>query len=187
MELTDADLSGLLAAVARRDGEALGRLMAACMGRVYGLALRITRDAALAEDIAQDVFVQVWHGAATFDRWRGAPMAWLVTICRSRALDALRRDRTLRRAHDGAEAEAVAAAPAAPDLQDLLAATRQHRALHAALAGLDPAQRQLIGLAYFQDLSHARLAEQLGLPLGTVKSRLRAALAALRDELPDAS
>jgi RNA polymerase sigma factor (sigma-70 family) len=183
--VVDADepfLRSCIAAVGRGDEAAFGALYDATLGRVYGLALRITRNAQSAEEVAEDAYWQVWRQALRFDPARGNAMAWLLTIVRSRALDSLRRDDEAT-AHP--EPETLIAADAAPegDPQDLLAATQRDRALHAALATLEPLPRQLLALAFFRGLTHEEIAAQTVLPLGTVKSHIRRALTTLKGRL----
>jgi RNA polymerase sigma-70 factor (ECF subfamily) len=176
-------LADLIARMARRDESALCALYDATVAKVYGVAVRILRVAAAAEEVVVDTFHQAWREAARFDLARGAPLAWLLTICRSRALDARRAaDRavahedpdSLRRA-DGHDVE--------DDPLDLLAALETRAALHAALTRLAPAQRQMLGLAFFRGYTHEEIAAHAALPLGTVKSQIRRALTALRREL----
>lgn len=178
-------LRGWIAAIARGDEHALGCLYDATLGRVYGLALRITRNAQAAEEVTEDVYWQVWRQALRFDPARGNAMTWLLTIARSRALDSLRRDDEAD-AHPEPETLIAAEAAHEGDPQDLLEATQRHEALHAALATLDALPRQLLALAFFRGLTHEEIAQQTALPLGTVKSHIRRALTALRGVLTPA-
>ncbi|HMV54253.1 MAG TPA: sigma-70 family RNA polymerase sigma factor [Rhodocyclaceae bacterium] len=181
----EATLRGWIAAVGRGDEQALGHLYDATLGRVYGLALRITRNAQAAEEVAEDVYWQVWRQALRFDPARGSAMTWLLTIARSRALDSLRREDEAD-AHPEPETLAGAEVAQEGDPQDLLAASQRNRALHAALETLDALPRQLLALAFFRGLTHEEIAAQTALPLGTVKSHIRRALTALRGVLaPD--
>lgn len=185
-------LAALLVRIARHDEgddqRALEALYRATVGRVYGMALRILRKAEDAEDATEEVFFQVWRQAARFDPARGRPLGWLLTLARSRALDQLRRrDPALihpePEALHGNEPEDEAEGR---DPQDLLVATRAHRSLHRALTALEPLPRELVALAFFRGLSHEEIASQTALPLGTVKSHIRRALAMLRAALsPD--
>jgi RNA polymerase sigma factor (sigma-70 family) len=177
----------LLRALIERMGEgneaALGQLYDLTVRRVYGLALRITRNADMAEEVAEEVFWQAWRQALRFDANRGNAMAWLMTMTRSRALDALRRTDD---AEPHPEPETLIAAEAAcdGDPQNLLEAVQRHHALHAALESLDALPRQLLSLAFFRGLTHEEIALQSALPLGTVKSHIRRALSALGKVLP---
>ncbi|WP_217808690.1 sigma-70 family RNA polymerase sigma factor [Derxia lacustris] len=183
----EAALCGLIARIVERDEQALAELYDATVGRVHGLALRIVRNAQTAEEVAEDTFWQVWRQAPRFDPERGSALAWLLTIARSRALDALRRVDRAECVADTAELAPADADPAvADDPQDLLAATRSGHVLHAALARLDALPRQLIALAFFQGLTHDEIASHTGLPLGTVKSHLRRTLLQLRKTLATA-
>lgn len=175
----EASLQARIARIVRQDEHALAELYDALAGRVYGLALRITRQVQTAEEVTEDAFWQVWRQAPRFDPTRGSVLSWILTIARSRALDALRR-------RDPAEAldeRYLADLEACSNPQDLLQAVQQHHRLHAALAGLDALPRQLLALAFFRGLSHEEIACQMKLPLGTVKSHIRRALLRLRELL----
>lgn len=177
--LADEQMAALLARIVHQDQRALERLYDATAGRVHGLVLRIVGRRALAEEVVEDTFWQVWRQAARFDAARGRPMTWLLAMARSRAIDALRREQ--RFVHDELPDDDVAdAATAAPPAQDLLEATRHHAAVHAALAALDARSRQLVALAFLRGLTHEEIAEQQQMPLGSVKSLIRRALLQLR-------
>jgi len=183
----DAPLAALLAAIVRQDEHALAALYRRLSGRVYALALRLTHNAATAEEVTEETFWQVWRQAPRFDAGRGPVEAWVLTMARSRALDALRG--LARQPAYGAAAsideQAERADAEAADPVEWLQATRQVDQLRAALEALDPPRRQLVALAFYRGLSHDEIARHTGLPLGTVKSHLRRALAALRGALPD--
>ena len=170
----------LLAVVARGDEQALATLYDRYDRVAYGLAYRILRDQALAQDAVQDAFLSVWRTAASFDPLRGKASTWLLTLVHRRAVDAVRRE-------DRRRAQPLDDAPiASGDATDETAELReQRRAVQAALAQLPPEQREALELAYSGGLSQSELAERLGVPLGTVKSRMFAALAKLRDLLGD--
>ncbi len=174
-------LAALVARVAAGDTRALEQLYGACIGRVYAVAFRIVRVHEAAEEVAEDTFVQAWRTARTYDPARGGPLAWLLTIARSRALDHLRRDEPFE-AHPDPDA-LRGAGEGAGDPLDLLAAFRDHRRLGEALRALQPGQRQLIALAFFRGLTHQEIAAQARLPLGTVKTSIRRGLATLRAAL----
>jgi RNA polymerase sigma-70 factor, ECF subfamily len=182
-------LAALLVRIARHDEgddeRALEALYRATAGRVYGMALRILRNAENAEEATEEVFFQVWRQAARFDPARGRPLGWLLTLARSRALDQLDQalihpePETLHGNEPEGEAEGR-------DPHDLLVATRAHRSLHLALTALKPLPREMVALAFFRGLSHEEIASQTALPLGTVKTHIRRALAILRAALsPD--
>ncbi len=184
-------LQAWLARIVRQDESALDALYRACVGRVYGLALRIVSNPAIAEEVTEDCFWQVWRQAPRFDPLRGSALAWLLTIARSRALDALRARRRVLANTVSADAlgEAIDALAEHSDTgfggshgdpHDLLDAVQTNQQLHQALAQLDAVPRQLVALAFFKGLTHEEIASQIGLPLGTVKSHLRRAMLAMR-------
>lgn len=181
-------LTALVGRVMLQDAAALSAMYQLLSGAVYAQLLRLTRQAPLAEELLEDVFWQVWRQAPRFDESRGPVRAWVMVMARSRALDALRRQRrnpVVAMDELPARAE-LDAAMVAGDPQDLLADAQAGSALHAALAGLDPLRRQLVSLTYFRGLTQQEVADHTGLPLGTVKSHLRRALAALRSTLSPA-
>jgi RNA polymerase sigma factor (sigma-70 family) len=184
VQTPDADpLVALFKRILCQDQKALATLYEMTIGRVYGLALRISRNEAAAEEIAEDVYLQVWKSAASYSQERGHPLAWMMVITRSRALDYLRRA-DIAESHP--EPETLANyAETDDDPQDLLLALQSGKALHAAVAKLPAVQRQLLALAFFQGLSHSEIAVHAHLPLGTVKTHLRQALLALRAKLAD--
>ncbi|MEO8039928.1 MAG: sigma-70 family RNA polymerase sigma factor [Betaproteobacteria bacterium] len=182
MTQREAALRTMIDDMRRREEAALRDFYDATIARVYGLALRITRTPESAEDVVAEVYHQVWRSADRFDAARGGVLTWLLTLCRSRAIDHLRR-------RDEAESHADPEALAAPgiddsrDPQNLLLAVERHSALYDSLAQLIPIQRQLLALAFFRGLSHHEVAEHLGMPLGTVKTHIRKALEVLRRAL----
>ena len=177
----EARLKTWIARVVEQDEAALGLLYDALIGRVYGLALRITAQAQTAEEVAGDTFWQVWRQAPRFDPARGSALAWVMTIARSRALDARR---AVARVELDTNPDLLAGIPAeAADIADLAASAEEGRRLHEALARLDPVPRQLVAMAFFRGLSHEEIAAELKLPLGTVKSHIRRALQRLRQWL----
>ena len=178
----DAHCCVWLAAIAQQDESALASLYDATLGRVYGLAFRITRKPEAAEEVVADVYLQVWRKAATYDAARGRALTWLLTICHSRALDQLRR-KDEAEAHPEPESLRPDLLEGDNDPLDLLQAIENQSAVYAALETLNPIQRQLIALAFFKGLSHQEAADQSGLPLGTVKTHIRRALEQLRQTL----
>lgn len=176
---TEANLGAWITQVVARNENALASLYDAMAGRVYGLALRITRNVQTAEEVVEDTFWQIWRQAPRFDPARGNAAAWMLTITRSRAIDALRRvDQAAGDAEAGERETDLADGP-----EELLASSQAGKQLNAALARLEPLPRQLVALAFFRGLSHEEIAMQTGLPLGTVKSHIRRALVRLRDTL----
>lgn len=179
--------------VTRQDEAAFTALYEACVGRVYGLALRITRNAAQAEDTTEDTFWQVWREAPRFDAARGTALSWILTIARSRALDSLRARDPAELVEDPGELLDAQHAQGTNGAQgvrndsplDLLSATQADHALHQALAQLDAQPRQLIALAFFKGLTHDEIANHTGISLGTVKSHIRRGLTTLKSLLGD--
>lgn len=179
----DRRLAASIAAMARGDTRALEALYRETVGRVYGLALRIVRVHEAAEEVAEDVFVQAWRTAGTYSPARGAPLAWLLTIARSRALDCLRRDEPALAHPDPEQLAVPGESGVADDPMDLLAACRAQVEVARALERLSPRERQLLALAFFRGLSHQEIAAHSGLPLGSVKTYIRRSLATLREML----
>jgi RNA polymerase sigma-70 factor (ECF subfamily) len=178
-----ARLAGLIVRMAASDQAALAAFHDATLARAWGLTLRIVREAALAEEVIGDAYFQAWRSAAQYDPAKSSPLTWLLMLCRSRALDALRAREPAQPHEDPHSLIDESAAPAAEDPLDLLTAASANRAVHAALAALSPDQRQMIALAFFRGLSHQEIATCTEVPLGTVKSQIRRALAALRSRL----
>lgn len=178
----EALLREWISGVVDQDQAALGQLYDCLVDQVYGLALRITRRVQSAEEVSQDTFWQVWRQAPRFDAERGSVKAWVMTIARSRALDALRQvDNNLCELEP--ETLDLIEVPAEQMPPDLLTAVQQGHRLQTALAGLEPLPRQLVSLAFFRGLSHDEIAASSGLPLGTVKSHIRRALQTMQQLL----
>lgn len=171
-------LLDLMAATARGDHKAFARLYQATSGRLFGLALAILRRRDLAEDTLQEAFTRIWRAAPSYDPSKGAPMGWLSTIVRNRALSALSR----RPAESAADDETLAAIPdLAPGPLERALASSDARALGHCLDTLDGDQKNSILLAFYQGLTHPELAAKLGRPIGTVKSWVRRGLLALKE------
>ena len=170
MRPPDADT--LPTRMAGGDQAALAELYDRYAGLVYGLALRIVRERADAEDVVQEVFAQAWRQAARWDRARGTAEAWICVMARSRALDRVRR-RTARRE----EPEESAPTPGRIPRHE------ENLAVRAALSGLSVDQRVALELAYYDGLTQVEIAERLGEPLGTIKTRMRTGMLRLREAL----
>lgn len=168
----------LLELVARGDEEALGELYDRYARATYGVAVRVLRDRRLAEDAVQDAFLDVWRTAARFGAGYDG-RAWIMVIAHRRAVDLVRREE-MRRTLPG---EAVAAACAGAD--ELAEQRQAALRVRCALGRLPECQRRLLELAYYGGLTQRELGERLGIPLGTVKSRMFGALALLRELLQD--
>lgn len=163
------------------DEGALAALYDRWSDRIHALAVHLLRDARDAEDIVEETFWQAWRGAARFDAARGSVGAWLLTICRSRALDRLRARR--RRPEATSLDDAPPAVDPAGDPMTSMVSKETGRIVRAALAELPAEQRQALELAYFKGLSQSEIAEQTGQPLGTIKTRVRLAMVKLREKL----
>lgn len=178
----DDTLIALIDRIARRDESALKALYDMASSKLYGLSLRVVGKHEWAEDVLQETFLQIWRSAGDYRASLSPPMAWLGLIVRSRSLDFLRR-RTAERAHLTDEIDDVMAdtmAGDSPNPMDVSLASQQAWALHQCLGQLENRQREVVSLAYLRDLSHSELAEQLKLPLGTVKTWIRRGLEQLR-------
>ena len=172
-----------VAAVGIRDGEAaLRELYDLTSSKLYGVALRVVGNRDWAEDVVQEAYLNIWRIAAEYRVSLSPPMAWMGVIVRSRALDFLRR-RVSQRADAGLELDDAISETVAgdsPNPMDTTQASEQAWALHECLRKLEARQREVVSLAYLRDLSHSELAEQLKLPLGTVKTWIRRGLEQLR-------
>lgn len=173
----------LVQRIAEGDPEALRELYGLYGKIVFGMAYRVLGDRQLAEDCTQDVFVALWRGARSYDAKRARVTTWLFTITRNTAIDIVRR-REVRRADPLPEDESTWATDTAPDAAEVAAAGAQAERIAAAMAELPRPQLEAVSLAYFDDLSHAEIAERLDLPLGTVKGRIRLGLERLRELAP---
>ncbi|TPE52630.1 sigma-70 family RNA polymerase sigma factor [Amaricoccus solimangrovi] len=179
--LPEAGDAELLARVARRDRTAFVALFDRFAARVKAFMMRGGASEADADEIAQDVMVQVWRRAETFDPERAAAATWIFTIARNRRIDILRR--TLRPAPD--PDDPLFQPEPEPDGYLRMNAAERERRIREGLAGLAEDQRAVLVAAFYDGLSHAEIAAKLGLPLGTVKSRIRLAFRHLRGALGD--
>lgn len=181
----------LVQRIVYQDEAAMAELYRAISGRVWRLALRLTQHAPTAEEVVEDVFWQVWRQAPRFDPARGAVLAWVLLITRSRSLDALRaaRRNPLHAAESWADDDAAQpeSAESADDALSICDGVQRAAQVQAALGALDPLRRQLVSLAFLRGCTQAEIAEQTGLPLGTVKSHLKRALAAMKAMLEAAT
>ncbi|UOG92758.1 MAG: sigma-70 family RNA polymerase sigma factor [Candidatus Thiothrix sulfatifontis] len=180
-----AELYPLLAQVQRGDQQALGNFYDATVGRVYAIALKVTANPALAEEIVSDVYWQVWRAAGSYSAERATPLAWLLMMAHSRAIDALRKESATTKQQVELSDDFEAADPDTPNPLDLTLAVEADSALQTALQLLDAPQRQLIALAFYRGMSHQEIAAHTGEPLGTIKTQLRRAQAILRAALAD--
>jgi RNA polymerase sigma factor (sigma-70 family) len=179
-----AVLAALVLRIVHQDESALGDLYRRLSSRVFRQASRLVRDIGTAEEVVEDVFWQVWRQAPRFEAGRGTVIAWVMQIARSRALDALRangRNPLLMALELDEEAHLPAAEEADPPW--LLDRATIGERVQGALTLLDPLRRQLVSLSFERGYSQPEIAEQMGLPLGTVKSHIRRALATMKTTL----
>lgn len=170
----------LLVGIARHDEASLAALYDRYHRLAFSLALRVVNDRGRAEDVVQDAFLSVWRKAGTFAEGRGSVKTWLTSIVRNRAIDLVR----ARRESDADdETVLLALRDGAPGVLEQVTAGLDRDLVHAAVQALPTEQQQAISMAYFEGRSHSEIAEITGLPLGTVKSRIRLAMSRLRDAL----
>src|SRR3954470_2878596 len=180
-ELAHLSDEAVLALIARADERALAELYRRFGRRAYGLAFRILRDDALAQDAVQEGFLSVWRGAGRFTAERSKPSTWLLTLVHRRAVDLVRREE--RRRTEPLPEEPEAAEATADEAEQL----NQRQTSRAALRQLPAEQREAIELAYYGAYTQSELAERLGQPLGTIKSRMFTGLARLRETLEESA
>ena len=173
----------LLARVARGDVDAFSDLYDRLANTLFSVAVRILGDTGTAEDVLQEVFVQIFDKASAYDPRLGKPLTWAITLTRNRAIDHLRVEQRGQRVFaewpketNGAEAEAARA-------DDALIGSERARDVRTALQALAPEQRQAIEMAFFRGLSQTEIATELNTPLGTVKARIRRGMLRLREAL----
>lgn len=186
-ERTATTDDALVHAMARGDADAMARLYDRWSAALFGLALRITREKADAEEVVVDAFAQAWRDASRFEAGRGSVGAWLAMIARSRALDLVRSSGRRQRLNDSAAIES-ADAPVGmgghfPSPGARVEDDERARKVREALDALPAAQRTTLELAYFEGLSQSEIADRLAEPLGTVKTRVRLGLRRLRELL----
>lgn len=178
----DTELIALLDRIALADEKALRALYELTSSKLYGVAVRVVSNREWAEDVLQEAFITIWRIAGDYKATLSPPMAWLGLVVRSRGLDFLRRRASGRadrmQALDDVISDTVAGD--SPNPMDTAQASEQALALHQCLSQLDNKQREVVSLAYMRDMSHGELAEQLKLPLGTVKTWIRRGLEQLR-------
>lgn len=193
MDYTSLDDAALIGLIARLHSDALGILYDRYGRLIFTVAVHIVGDAQTAEEITQDVFVRVWEGASTYRSDLAKVNSWLISIARHRAIDELRRrgSRPEKDSVDWPEDSGMenveldhmlSSGDTAQEVEVLL----QQRRVRQAVAALEPDQRRALNLAFFKGMSHNEIAEVLGEPLGTVKSRIRLAMYKLRNVLAEA-
>jgi RNA polymerase sigma-70 factor, ECF subfamily len=175
----------LLARVVKGDQQAFSQLYDHSSTLLFTLAVRMLGSREEAAELLQDVYLEVWRKVSRYDVGRGTPVAWLITLTKSRAIDRLRA-RTSRgyRATDSLESEPATQVPApGPSPLETQADQELRSAVGAAVAGLPQSQQQAIELAYYEGLSHTEIAARLNQPLGTVKTRIKLGMSKLRETL----
>ncbi|MBW3613645.1 MAG: sigma-70 family RNA polymerase sigma factor [Chloroflexi bacterium] len=170
----------MLVGIARHDEASLAALYDRYHRLAFSLALRVVNDRGRAEDVVQDAFLSVWRKAGTFVEGRGSVKTWLTSIVRNRAIDVVR----ARRESDADdESVLLALRDGAPSVVEQVTTGLDRALVRAAVQSLPAEQQHAISMAYFEGRSHSEIAEVTGLPLGTVKSRIRLAMSRLRDAL----
>src|SRR5438552_15579767 len=169
----------LMAALAAHDLSGLSGLYDRYGRLAYALAYRILGESEAAEDVVHDAYISAWRGAQTYRRERGNPRGWLLSIVHHRAVDVLRRKTTFR----PAPLEVAEQRPSDDDTAEEAARNVEHASVRAALEALPQAQRRTIELAYFGGYTHVELSQLMGVPLGTVKGRMRIGLQKMRRAL----
>jgi RNA polymerase sigma-70 factor, ECF subfamily len=174
--------AALVRCLLRQDVNAFEQLYDRHSRAVYSLVLRILQHASTAEEVVQDIFLQLWRNASRYDPARGPFLPWLLTLARNRALDQLRLKSERQRRREG-QTDELPPVSSSPDYESALDEKRQGDRVRALMSALNPRQRRAIELAYFEGLSHTEIAESLQEPLGTVKSWIRNGLLRLKEGL----
>lgn len=179
-EQTKLELADLFARMAKGDTEAFSKIYDLTADMVYGLALRIVRSRVMAEEVTQEVFLQVWRQADSYDAERGSVKAWVATLAHRRAVDAVRRSQGARDREGKAPVEHIQ-----PDVAEKTVDDDERARVRDALSTLTDLQFEAIWMAFYRGLTYREVAEHLDTPLGTVKSRMRDALLRLREIMED--
>jgi RNA polymerase sigma-70 factor (ECF subfamily) len=174
-----ADLDTLLRQVARRDRDAFAAFYDATCARVYGTVLRVLRDPGYSEETTQEIYLQVWRTAESYDPASGTPLAWLLTVAHRRAVDRVRSEQAAGK-RDFRYGTTSIERPA-DDVSDAVISGDERRRVAACLEGLTDTQRECVELAYYGGMTYVQVSERLAANLATVKSRMRDALRSLRN------
>ena len=184
VDLVDARDRELVERIARGEEEAFRGLFGRYAPTALALARRVSRQSSLAEEIVQEAFLAVWRNPDGFDEQRGSVKAWLMGMVHHRAVDAVRREESQRRrAEESRRSDPVVVLDHADQVVEAVGAPQEREAVRGALDELPKEQRQVIELMYFDGLSQSKIAERLGLPLGTVKSRTLLGMRRLRSAM----
>jgi len=178
-----SDLDALLRHVARGDREAFAAVYDLTKTRVYGLVVRVLRDAGYSEETTQEIYLELWRSASEYDSAKGSALAWLLTMAHRRAVDRVRTEQagTRRESRYGAANVDLVSGPAGDTVADSAIAADERRRVLACLDALTDAQRECIELAYYGGLTYAEVSQRLATNLSTIKSRMRDALRGLRN------
>jgi len=178
----ERDLSILISKIAKGCESALKKLYDNTIAQIYGLAYRILNNQADADEVALDVFKQIWNKAPDYEPGRGTPSAWVITLTRSRAIDRIRSDTKRRTTNEPliADSDSIDDGPLPDETRDMM---EKRELIDKALSELTPQQRRSIELAYFKGLSQSEISKQMNEPLGTVKSWMRTGMIKLREIL----
>jgi RNA polymerase sigma-70 factor (ECF subfamily) len=173
-----ADVDQLLGRVGRGDEQAFAAVYDLLGAAVYGLARRVVRDPARAEEIAQEVFIQVWQSAARFDASRGSAKGWVLTLAHRRAVDAVRHDQAATNRENRYD---WSNGPDFDEVEEAVSTTLEHEQVRRCLGGLTELQREAVNLAYYNGHTYAEVAQVLDTNPATIKTRIRDGLVRLRD------
>jgi RNA polymerase sigma-70 factor, ECF subfamily len=178
LPLVTAELDALLRQVARRDVDAFAAFYDQTRSRVFGLVTRVLRDPGYSEETTQDIYLQVWRSAESYDPSAGTPLAWLMTLAHRRAVDRVRSEQasTTRESRYGA----ANVEPPSDHVADLVIRSDEHRQVAQCLGSLTDTQRECIQLAYYDGLTYSQVSDRLSTNLATIKSRMRDAIRGLR-------
>lgn len=180
-EEAQQDDAAILRQIVARDPHSMELLYDRYGGVAYALALRVLRDPGAAEDVVQEAFFNIWRQGTSYDTARGTVRTWLLTVVHHRAIDRVRSMRAKTRGD--VAIDSVLFLQAKEDTWATVSAGLESERIRAAVATLPPEQRQVVEMAYFAGLTHVEIAERVGIPLGTVKGRMRLAVDKLRDAL----
>ena len=181
LPVVTTELDALLRQVARRDVEAFASFYDQTRARVFGLVTRVLRDPGYSEETTQDIYLQVWRTADSYNPAAGSPLAWLLTLAHRRAVDRVRSEQAASQRESRYGSANVD--PPSDLVADSVILRDERRQVADCLDSLTDAQREAIRLAYYEGLSQSEIAAKLSVPLGTIKTRMRQALRRLRDSL----
>ena len=184
MDINQFDDESLMRLIVHRQENALSELYDRYGRLVYSISVNVLGEAGAAEEVTQDVFLRVWERAVTYDAEQGKVVTWLARITRNRAID-LVRFRHLRLESSSIAWEELSSTPPVDghNVEQTIELAQQQQRIRQAIGHLPPEQREALALAYFQGLTHQEIADRLGQPLGTVKTRVRLAMQKLKSEL----